>query len=465
MINIFIKRNTYLFAVLMIFSVGIMSCEKFLEVDEPTDQVSQAMVFRDKNLASAAIADVYTNLRTNTMLNGSLYGVGTLMGCYTDELTSVSNQVVDFKTFYELGVQQNTTVVNTIWSNAYKQIYAVNSIIEGIGRSGAYLDSSTIKQLLGEAHFIRGFLHFYLANLYGDVPYITTTSYLANQKVTRMPVTEVYGRIEEDFIKAEESLTDNYPTSNRSRINRAGVRLSLARLYLYKSEWTKAKKMAELVTQNQLYTMEQDISKTFLKESKSAIWQFMPVEPGANTLEGQYYIFLSLPPQNVVLSTSLRESFEPNDLRKQQWTKELSNQTLSFSYPFKYKQNNKTANSLEYSVILRVEEAYLILAEAENELGNTNAALDVLNMLRNRAGLSSLLGLGSEQTSQAIMEERRHELFTEFGHRFFDLKRKGLLNALMPLIKPSWKSYMGVLPLPETELFSNPNLNPQNNGY
>jgi len=463
--NSYHSKKLFLTSIILFCSFYLISCEKFLEVDDPNNQISQSMVFKDKGLAYAALSDVYSNLRSNTLLNGSLYGVGTLMGCYTDELSSVSNQSLDFKSFFDLSVQQNTTVLNTIWVNAYKQIYAVNNIIEGVGKSTAYLDQQTVDQILGEAYFIRGFLHFYLVNLYGDIPYITTTDYLQNQSVSRQSLDNVYVHIEEDYQKADQYLTDQYPTANRTRINRSGVRLALARLYLYKQEWAKAEIMADLIIQNPLYTMEQDISKTFLKDSKSAIWQFMPLEAGVNTLEGQYYIFSTLPPQNVVLSQNLLDSFEPGDQRKQKWTKALSNATMSYSYPYKYTQNNKTSSSLEFSVVLRVEEAYLISAEAENELGNIQTAINRLNQLRQKAGLAGLGSLNQQQVRTAVMDERRHELFTEFGHRFFDLKRKGLLNTYMPTVKSSWKNHMSLLPLPENELIANPSLKPQNDGY
>ena len=463
--NSYHSKKFFLTSIILFCSFYLISCEKFLEVDDPNNQISQSMVFKDKGLAYAALSDVYSNLRSNTFLNGSLYGVGTLMGCYTDELSSVSNQSLDFKSFFDLSVQQNTTVVNTIWVNAYKQIYAVNNIIEGVGKSTAYLDQQTVDQILGEAYFIRGFLHFYLVNLYGDIPYITTTDYLQNQSVSRQSLDNVYVHIEEDYQKADQYLTDQYPTANRKRINRSGVRLALARLYLYKQEWAKAEIMADLIIQNPLYTMEQDISKTFLKDSKSAIWQFMPLEAGVNTLEGQYYIFSTLPPQNVVLSQNLLDSFEPGDQRKQKWTKALSNATMSYSYPYKYTQNNKTSSSLEFSIVLRVEEAYLIWAEAENELGNIQTAINRLNQLRQKAGLAGLGSLNQQQVRTAVMDERRHELFTEFGHRFFDLKRKDLLNTYMPTVKSSWKNHMSLLPLPENELIANPSLKPQNDGY
>ena len=65
----------------------------------------------------------------------------------------------------------------------------------------------------------------------------------------------------------------------------------------------------------------------------------------------------------------------------------------------------------------------------------------------------------------AILKERRVELFTEEPHRFFDLKRANALDAALAPVKAGWDPTEQVLPLPESELTLNPNLNPQNPGY
>jgi hypothetical protein len=67
-------------------SILPQSCEKFLEVSEPTNQISQTTVFKDKKLALSALSDVYTNLRANGMLKGDLYG---LIICWVAILTKL----------------------------------------------------------------------------------------------------------------------------------------------------------------------------------------------------------------------------------------------------------------------------------------------------------------------------------------------------------------------------------------
>ena len=145
----------------------LVHCERFVEVDYPTNQISQFTVFKDKSTALSALADVYANLRSNSLLSGNISGVTFLTGCYTDELQTNSTQQNGIKAFYDLTVQSTTPAVDDIWISAYRNIYAVNNIIDGVARSGAYLDESTRNTLTGEALAIRALLHLYLAGLYG----------------------------------------------------------------------------------------------------------------------------------------------------------------------------------------------------------------------------------------------------------------------------------------------------------
>ncbi len=54
------------------------------------------------------------------------------------------------------------------------------------------------------------------------------------------------------------------------------------------------------------------------------------------------------------------------------------------------------------------------------------------------------------------MRERQSELFTEWGHRWFDLKRTGQANNVLGAIKAGWSLGDVLYPIPETQLISNP---------
>ncbi|MNL53547.1 SusD family protein [compost metagenome] len=110
-------------------------------------------------------------------------------------------------------------------------------------------------------------------------------------------------------------------------------------------------------------------------------------------------------------------------------------------------------------------EQYLIRAEARAEQGDLIGAKEDLDKIRTTAGLTGTTALSKQDILDAILKERRVEFFTEQGHRFFDLKRANALDAALAPVKAGWNPTDQLLPLPESELTLNPNLNPQNPGY
>jgi hypothetical protein len=116
-------------------------------------------------------------------------------------------------------------------------------------------------------------------------------------------------------------------------------------------------------------------------------------------------------------------------------------------------------------MLLRIEEQYLIRAEAAARLNRISDAVADLNVLRARAGLSPLYaGTMRDSCLIYVERERRMELFTEWGDRWISLKRTGKIDSLMRILKPTWKSTAAVYPIPQEERNRNPNLS-QNDGY
>ncbi|WP_459641085.1 RagB/SusD family nutrient uptake outer membrane protein, partial [Flavobacterium sp. CGRL2] len=324
----------------------------------------------------------------------------------------------------------------------------------------AVSDFSTTEkaQLQGEAFCIRGLLHFYLTQLFGDIPYIETTDYKLNSTVKRLPIDQVYIHIINDLKNAEQLLPSSYLSSERVRVNSFVAKALLARVYLYTGRWNDAVKMSsEVIDNNSLYLFEETIGKVFLKGSTEAIWQFMPSIAGKNTDEAILFTFTSGPPPMVAMSESLMNSFTANDLRKTNWTTAITTAGKTWYYASKYKESKNTSAAKEYSIILRLTEQYLIRAEANTQLKNYQGAREDLNKIRKRAGLSNSAVNTKEEFMQTIIEERRKELFTEYGHRFFDLKRTNNVDAVLS-VKPGWDNADRSLPIPESEFIVNPNL-------
>jgi hypothetical protein len=450
---------------MLIGSLMILACNDFTEVDLPQTQLTGSTVYQSEATATAAISDIYARLRENGILSGNLDGLNMTMGLYTDDLTYYGSATLALDNFFNHTIIPSNDYAISLWRNSYSQIYATNALLDGLSNSND-LTVEFKNRLKGEALFIRAILHFYLANLYGDVPYISTTDYMANSQVSRESIEIVFDKIRTDLELANELLSFEYIATGRVRVNKAAVQTLLARLYVYQEQWSLAESFAtSVINQTSLYSIEPNINLAFLKSNPSTIWQLHSGIAGANTLEGRFFIFNSGPPTMAAISNNLLNAFENSDLRKQYWLKSITGGSKTWYHPYKYKQNANTGTSQEYSIKLRLEELYLIRAEARIHQLNISGAQQDLNTIRNRAGLDNISITNQNELLMAILNEKRFEFFTEMGHRWFDLKRYDLAQEVLEPLKPSWMDRNLLLPIPETELILNPNLQPQNTGY
>lgn len=443
----------------------VYACADFTDVDLPSSQLTAGTVFKDKTTANAAIVDIYAKIRDSGLLTGFPSGLCNQLGLYTDELQFYGFSGAGQVNFYNNSLLSTSPQIAELWNSSYNQIYAANAILDGVTNATG-LTQEEKEQFTGEALFVRALIHFYLVNSYGAIPYITTTDYKANITVVRMPEAAVYEQIIIDLKQSVALLSAQYNTSNRVRPNKGAAQALLARVYLYSEQWELASNTASAVlNQTELYVWPSSLDLEFLKESKATIWQLMSGADGENTYQGNIFIFVQGPPPSVAITQHLINAFTIDDQRKTKWIKVVSNGTTTWYHSNKYKEKSNTATSMEYSIVFRMAEQYLIRAEARAHSGDLIGAKEDLNKTRNLAGLSNSTATTSEQIIAAVQMERRLEFFTEYGHRFFDLKRTGKLDEVLSPIKSQWQTTDRLLPIPQSELLLNSNLSPQNEGY
>lgn len=457
--NISARPSLLLCFTLLIFSFG---CEDFIEVDTPNYLISGETLFTDTKTVEAAMVGIYAQLRSNVLLTGAPQGLSILLGNYADELDYYSAYGLQEEDFYKNSILATNTTIEEIWNGCYNQIYAANAIVEGVTNSD-YFTPEQSDHFRGEALFIRALIHFYLVNLFGDIPYITTTNHVENKIAKRNRESEVFAMIISDLEEARQLLPELDPSGEKVRPDRSAATALLSKAYLYSENWQKAEQMATKVIESSAWNDNPET--VFLKESVATIWQFQPEFDGQNTLEAQNFIFETTPPPSRALTSSLLSVFEIGDLRREYWIGEVSDGTTSWFYPYKYKHRAGEGSNVEYSKIIRLAEVFLIRAEARTMLGDLSGAKADINLIRQRAGLIPTPASSSEEILNAILHERQVEFFTEQGHRFFDLKRFNKLDNELGATKPGWNSTDRLLPLPEKELLLNPNLKPQNPGY
>lgn len=459
------------------------SCKKFIEVDPPFTRLSGDNVYTSDETAAAVLTDIYAFMSSenNTLTNPSITSTSLYLSLSADEFDLYDLNIPDLLDFYRNDLKTSTTP--NYWETIYLQIFAVNNALEGLTKSTS-LTAKIRKQLLGEAKFMRAFYYFHLVNMYGDVPLVLNVDYKANALLARAPAATVYQQVIQDLKEAQALLSPNYlmgdalseyPFGQEERVRPTSWAAAalLARTYLYMGDYIHAEAAATvLINQSSLFSLT-TLNETFLKNSKEAIWQLQPVgiDEQANTGEGKLFVLPETGPgpnNPVYLNNQLLNSFEIGDLRRASWINSVASGGSVYYYPFKYKIGNVAAPTEEYPTILRLAEQYLIRAEARAATNNLVGAQNDLNTIRNRAGLDDTNATNKTELLDAILTERQLELFTEWGHRWFDLKRSGRLNSVMAtatsLKGGTWRPYQALFPIRQTEIDSDPNLS-QNPGY
>ncbi len=457
----FFKLQPYFLAGLFFLSI---SCKKMISVPSPNTIITGNLVFQNDATATSAVVAIYGEMMNGPTLFSSagltLYG-----GLCADELFYYTPGPRDEFQKNEIGLSGQGIIENNFWIPAYRFIYAANSCIAGIENSTGM--STEVKQLLlGEAKFIRAFCHFYLVNLFGDVPLITSGDYKINLAVPRISTADVYDQIVRDLTDAVTLLPEAYISTDRIRPNKWTAAGLLARVQLYRNNWQQAEINASAVISSGNYLLTNNLSQVFLKTNKETIWQLQGVNPSLNTQEAPQILPATTSSVTTYLLTQgFFNAFTTGDLRKTNWTNSRTYSGQTLYYPYKYRVYGNNAPVTENYIVMRLAEMYLIRAEARANLGNLSGALTDVNMIRNRAGLPNATVNILQPVLSEIETQRKFELFSEWGHRWLDLKRTNRADSVLGLLKSgTWQGTDVLWPIPNGQILANPLLI-QNPGY
>lgn len=452
------KTNILIIITLLFCLTAIFSCKKYVDVGQPKNQITSQEVFADSADARATLLGIYITAM-NSSLALSSGGLTVYPGLSSDELNLSGSVPVNVQ-FYANNILPTNNTNNGFWVAGYSYIYAANACIDGVSQSSG-ISATAKSQIIAEARFIRAFIYFNLVNLYGAVPLVTTSDYKISGVAGRSATDQVYDSIITDLQFAEANLGENTGTNDRP--NSLTASALLAKVYLYNGKYAMAKPETDKVINSGLFALESDLALVFTSSSTEIIWQ-LELPFNKFNWEGQSFVpgsSSALP--NYIITPGLYASFEPGDQRVVQWINVNTVNSQNFPYPFKYKNNAANTNVNENYVVLRLADQYLIRAESEANLGDITGAVADINLIRSRAALTPIAATDKSSAMSAIVNERRHELFCEWGNRWFDLKRWNLANSVLGS-KPNWNTNVQLYPIPITQINSNPNLS-QNPGY
>lgn len=326
--------------------------------------------------------------------------------------------------------------------------------IKSLESATLFTDESFQRKLIGEAKMARGWMMYYMLQLYGPVPVIVDPELVGNPEAEAdltIPSRDVYvAQVAEDLRYAADNLPKN-PTEY-GRFNKGNALVVLMRLYLNEKDFGNAESVGREI-QDLGYKLVDDYSSLF-KEATEVNTETIyavscdPTSQG-RAQDGSFnpYSYYTHPtdfpikpgwawPGVFTATWEFYDTFDPTDSRRELlidtysppgYTMDRSN--MAGPVISKYHVGGTGAYQGNDFVISRYADVLLMLAEAinENNNGPTQEAIDMVESIRERANisdpsLSSADTASKEAFNDAILRERSWELYFE-GFRLLDLRR------------------------------------------
>ncbi|SFW80094.1 SusD family protein [Chitinophaga sancti] len=301
-----------------------------------------------------------------------------------------------------------TTSHDPDWDTYYRRIYSCNVVINELPSSNGGTDSAKA-ELAAEALTHRADAYLNLVNEYAKpynsatassdlgVPLVLTQD--LDQQLKRVSVAAIYNKVEEDLKTAVRSLpaASNYNTMP----GKPAAYSLLARLYLLKGDYTNAGLYADsvLALKNTLNDLGTISSMPYRKSDPEIIF---------SKIAAQGFTYS---PYVLRLSDDILNLLGTSDMRYQLFTKDAASYFGS-TYTGRY-FSREQINYENRNIGTSVPEMMLIKAEVLARAGSTGAAMDEVNLLRQKrfkaADYVALAATDKNDAVVKVIEERRRE--------------------------------------------------------
>jgi len=440
----------YLFGLIAIVSV---SCSPELE-SVNYDEINPAIFPASEADVEALVVAAYYPLR----------------GSWADGIHSTSENglmfVLDATTEIlqgAYGIQQqaslhsyNPTItgVTRYYDVFYNKISSMTLSINRIENSS--VNDNLKKSGIAEIKCARGFLSYELFDLYGPLvvaPLEVLQNPLTETPLARLSHEEMVSFIEKDLLDAAQDLPSPSEAAY-GRFSQGLARMLLIRLYLHEKRWADVETQANAIMAMNYYELTPDYVGMFSKEAQVDNKEIMFAVPADydGTSENQWQLMVL--PSNypvrggwatIQSSWQFYDSFESNDVRKTNLIAEYVG-TDGVTYnrsnpgtvmqlgpiPLKIDADADRNSALTTVDIILYRYADVLLSKAEALANKSNTpnqeAIDLVNMVRERAGLDDILLADYsdiDSFNEMILLERSHEYWCENGQYRSDLIRHG----------------------------------------
>ncbi len=509
------RRRGGLFTLALLVPVVTVSAACSLD-ENPVSVITPENFYRNADEVMGGVAATYAALRN------TLWSYYNLSQISSDEMVvpTRGSDWFDNGRWLELHQQawspnspSGLDDINGGWNDLWSGVSNANVVLSAL-QNVTVPDQGIIE---AELRALRAYYYYLLMDLFGGVQIVTDVDVKARPRDTRAAV---FNFVEQELNQVRTSLPASWPANMNGRLTQGAVDAILASMYVNaevftgtvttgglqrgQARWQDAIDVANRVINSGVYQLEPDWKANFAPDNFLSTENILVVKNtnqsglGLNfVMRALHYNHISPTPWNgfSTLASTFR-SFDPDDERTEiflvgpqvnldtgqpitdragvplvitpdindirQATEAEGVRIVKWALdPNRVAENN--GNDVAY---YRLAEMHLIKAEALNELGNLQGAIDELNMLRARVfEPDKPLSAGNFTQAtlrQRILEERLFELTAEAKRRQ-DLVRHDRFTLAWEF-KSQTEPYKILFPIPQSQLDTNPELL-QNPGY
>ncbi|TQO39729.1 putative outer membrane starch-binding protein [Arenibacter algicola] len=474
----------------------LVSCHKDLE-PEIYNTISPTTFPKNKSDVSAAVTSMYSSIRGDGW--GQTFSlVDHAYNAVSDMSTDIFNtrwggQWIALKTF---GWNEFTGETAWIYGNRYKDISRAILTIDRI--KDVDMDQDLLNRYIGEIKAIQGWMAWLIYDLYGPVgiPDLEVLKNPLEEVILERPSNEsMVNYIETIMNEAIAVLPESYESNDWGRVTKGTAMMVLLKLYMHEKNWGKAEETARDIISLGQYQLQDDYNYVFSIDGQRNN-EIIHAAPSSHESGNPWHAHV-MPPNmdsdkpnkeqwgGYRMRWAFYDTFEPQDERLNSVISEyVGTDGIEYKRGDANLEDDAGAIPLKYEidpgavtvfseidiVIFRYSDVLLSLSEA---IANKNGApnqecMDLINMVRNRAGLDNLdlvdyASLGA--FNDMILLERGHELFCEGGRRQ-DLIRHGKYIEFGKTIPGNQAGDHKVLfPIPQWAINEGKGIIKQNDGY